>query len=318
VHLLSVAMVFAGLVVLAGPAAAVDAPNSCRGTTANRSQGIWLHDTVASSADADWFRFTTTSTRYAYIELGNLTANAALTLYDSACRAIVTSDHSGARYEQLYRYLTAGRYYVRVTGVSGATTPYDLRFRSLTDRVFVVSARTTSRGGYLTTEGEILNNTRNYRELIEIDATYYNSAGRVVGTDFTYADLQIVPNRRRSPFSLFRAVPSGYDHLRLTVTSDVTTAKPVGQLTVTRGVPSTDELGDYIYPGEVHNGNAYPVEFTEVIGVEYGPRGNVLHTTFTFTNPDKIAAGAKAPFELDFPDSTGLQAVGFYVDADRA
>ncbi|HZC51088.1 MAG TPA: hypothetical protein VE441_01120 [Mycobacterium sp.] len=312
-----VSVVAAGLGVAAESAHA-EAADTCGSASTNRTQGVWLHDSIASSTDKDWFRFKTTSARHAFVELGGMSADLSLSVYNASCHLIVTADHTDDRFEQVYRLLKAGRYYVRVAGVGSANGGYDLRFRSLRNRVLVLSSRAyTDSIGDLLIPGEVLNNTGARREFVEVDVTFYNRTGRVIGTDFSFADLDIVRPWHRSPFEVIHQTPSGYDHYRLRVSSETTNAAPLSRLDLHRGVSYTDGIGDRIYPGEVHNGNTFRVDFTEVIGVLYGTHGNVRYTDFTFTNPDSIGVGGTAPYELDFGTVTGVNGTAFYVQAQR-
>jgi hypothetical protein len=302
-----------GVGLTAAPAFA-DAPNTCLGARTDQPQGRWLHETIGSSADQDWYRFTTRAKQHALITLGGLSGNLSLSLYNGSCRRIAAVDHAGNRFEELYRYLSAGRYFVRV---SGAPSPYDLQFRPLPNRVFILSAHGYVQSGYLHIPGEVLNNTGTRRRFIEVDATFYNASGRVIGTDFTYSHVDVAAPFHRAPFEILDSVPAGYHHYKLTVSSDTTGVAPVGKLTLKPGVPYTNSIGYRIFPGEVRNGNSFRVNYTKVVGVIYGSHGNVLYEDFTYTNPARIAAGRTAPYQLEFPSTAGSNGMASYVSASR-
>jgi hypothetical protein len=240
-----------------------------------------------------------------FVTLGHLPANYRLDLYSACGTLLASSNRGGKTYEEIGRSLAAQSYFVKVSGISGAfsATAYRLRFRPLSSGVLVLSSTSWTDSGYLYIHGEVFNNTSAKRQFVEIDATLYNSSGTVVDTDFTYAWLDIMPIRTRSPFELIvYPVPAGYDHYKLSVSSTTTTATSVGNLAISPGIPFTDGISYRHYPGEVTNNNAFSVQFTQVLLTLYNNLGNVLNTDFTYTNPDTIAAGNTAPYELFIAD----------------
>jgi Periplasmic copper-binding protein (NosD) len=59
-----------------------------------------------------------------------------------------------------------------------------------------------------------------------------------------------------------------------------------------------DSAGYFHVVGEAQNVSPNTLESVKVIGTFYDVDGKVVGTHFTFTNPDKLPAGDKAPFEL--------------------
>lgn len=59
-----------------------------------------------------------------------------------------------------------------------------------------------------------------------------------------------------------------------------------------------DSLGWYHIVGEVQNNSNVPMEFVEVVAKLYDAADNVIGTKITFTAPDVIFPGGKAPFDL--------------------
>src|SRR3954469_10103368 len=82
---------------LAMPAAtlAADAPGSCASAT-TRAANTWLSDTIASSTDIDWFRFTTTTPAWTLVTLGHLPADYDLSVY-SGCSTLIASSHRSGK-----------------------------------------------------------------------------------------------------------------------------------------------------------------------------------------------------------------------------
>ena len=59
-----------------------------------------------------------------------------------------------------------------------------------------------------------------------------------------------------------------------------------------------DSLGWYHIVGEVQNNSSVPMEFVEVIAKLYDDTNEVIGTKLTFTAPDVIFPGGKAPFDI--------------------
>ena len=115
-------------------------------STFNKAQ--WTYNTLSSSADVDWYRFSVTTQLWTQITLAGLTSNYSLDLYSACSTKIATSpDRTGSRFEEIYRELPVGQYYVRVRYISGSvstTMPYGLRFSTLADGVTNLSSSSFS------------------------------------------------------------------------------------------------------------------------------------------------------------------------------
>jgi hypothetical protein len=299
--LISLPLAVALLLGIASVAEAADAPNSCSSGMAISPNTTWLTETIGSGSDVDWYRFSLGSPKYVFVTLGHLPANYRLDLYSACGTLLASSSRSGKTYEEIGRSLGAQSYFVKVSGVSGAfsTTAYKLRFRPLSGGVVILSSTSWIDSGFLYIKGEVFNNTAGSRDFVEIGATLYNSSGTVVDTDFTYADMDIMQKKTRSPFDLIvYPVPGGYDHYKLSVSSSATTDTPVANLAIAPGIPFTDGISYRHYPGEVTNHNGFSVTYTEVVLTLYNDLGNLLNTEYTFTNPSTIGAGNTAPYEV--------------------
>lgn len=294
------------LLPVAPVGAATDAPNTCTGATTTKPLNTWIVDGIEPSGDIDWFRFTTGANRYALVTLGKLAANYTLELYSSCGTKLATSARSGVQYEEIYRYLPAGTYRVRVSGVSGAhsATTYVLRFRTLAAGVLVLSYRTWTEPGKLFVVGELLNNTGQTRKWVKALVKFYDSSNNQIGaTYFTYSLVHLMKPRTRSPFGppYYFPIPAGYHHH--TVTTDpgtVTTDVPVGKLKVTPGTPYTTSWGTRHYPGTLTNNNDFALSEPQVLLTLYSDRGNVLNADFTY--PGAVGAGATIDFDCTLFD----------------
>ena len=295
------ALVVPTVLAVPGPVAAADAPNSCAGATSNSSQSVWIYDTISPSGDVDWFRFSNNASRYVLITLGNLPADFDLYLYASGdcTNAIASSHRSDREFDQIYRSLGVGTYYVRVVGYEGASssTSYGLRWRALSGIVQVLGySSSVDSAGYLHFPGEILNNTPEARRWIQIDATLYDSANRVIGSGVGYPDRAIVPARGRSPFEIVVRRPSGYHHARLTIFRSSLTTASAGSLGVTPSAPYKDSIR-WHFPGSVTNNGSSTSRANQVLVTLYDANGVPRTVTSAWTSPRSIVAGGSASFD---------------------
>lgn len=65
----------------------------------------------------------------------------------------------------------------------------------------ILSMKNHIDNGWFCVVGEVRNNSAYAMKFVKIVITLYNDAGNVTGTDFTYADLDLIPAGGTSPFS---------------------------------------------------------------------------------------------------------------------
>ena len=288
--------------------AAVDAPNTCA-SAVSRSVNTWTSDTIGSSTDVDWYRFTKSTASWTLVTLGHLPADYDLYLYAGCATPIASSHRSGTAFDEIYTYLGVGTYRVKVVGYAGAhgAAAYALRFRPLAWGVQVLSHTAfTDASGYLHVVGEVLNNTAEPRRWIELDATFRDAAGAAIGTGVGYTKLPVVNARARSPFEVVARRPSAYYRTTVRVctpasagacsSGQVTTA-PLGGVSVTSVATSVDGSARRHYSGTVRNGNSAAVRLVRETSTLYDSYGNVSGYATDITSPSTIAAGATASFD---------------------
>jgi peptidoglycan/xylan/chitin deacetylase (PgdA/CDA1 family) len=313
---------------LAVPAAtlAADAPGSCASAT-TRPANTWVSDTIASSTDIDWFRFTTTTPAWTLVTLGHLPADYDLSLYSACSTLIATSHRSSNAYDETYNYLPAGTYRVKVVGYRGAsssTSAYALRFRPLAWGLPILSSSTwTDSTGYLHVVGEVLNNTADNRRWIEIDATFLNSAGQVVGNAVGYTSVATLGPRARSPFEMRSRLPVGYQRTTLRICTpfaagcaagQVTNA-PIGGLSVTPRTSYLDTRGSRHYPGTISNANTTGAYLTSAATTLYDSYGTVRGVGRAMSSPSTVAAGGTASFDVTGSGTASPNRVGYGAQA---
>jgi hypothetical protein len=301
------------LTAVTGSITSADAATPCAVATTNRALDTWLPGAVSRPAAVTYSRFTTTSTDWTLIKLGNLKADLQLKLYDGACRLISTSQHAGTDFEQIYRSLPAGRYYLGVSGVAGATSSYDIRFAPLRDGLHALSAHayiTSYRSDLLEVDGEVLNNRSSATFFRYVTVTFYSRAGHVVARTEATFSRRYVRARSRSSF-IAQVIKPSQPWSRFTV---VTTTQalngfpPPPLVTIVAAKATRDSQGNLHYPGRITNNSAKPIFLGSVAATLYNTYGNVDYVNYGVITPDRLAPRKAGSFDVVFDKPTGVNA----------
>jgi hypothetical protein len=171
--------------------------------------------------------------------------------------------------------------------------------------------------GYFNVVGEVKNTLSSNTNYVKIVATFYDAQEKVIGTDFTYTELDILKPNQKSPFKLSsypdKIDPASY---KLKMSYRETGEEPFTGLKILSHSASIDKLGYHKIVGEVKNDGTKEATFVKVVCTYYGAGDKVIGTSFTYTDPDEIDAGDLAPFELSSyprklrPSSYDLQVQG--------
>lgn len=159
----------------------------------------------------------------------------------------------------------------------------------------ILSHQSYTEGDWFHIVGEVRNNSSVPMEYVKIVATLYDQDGKVVGTDFAYTDLDVIPPGGKAPFS------TGTDEWTGTATYKLQVQGSEGEL------PRQDlEIlshesyvdSDWLHVrGEVKNTGQTPAEYVKVVITLYDADGGVVGMDFTYTDLDTIPPGETAPFE---------------------
>jgi hypothetical protein len=102
---------------------------------------------------------------------------------------------------------------------------------------------------------------------VKIVATLYDAEGNVVGTGFTYSELDVIPPGGKSPFTI-----------------------------------AIDQYGKddgWLYiRGEVVNTGQSDAEWVKVVATLYDAQGNVVGAEYSYAELDVVPAGGRSPFEI--------------------
>lgn len=173
--------------------------------------------------------------------------------------------------------------------------------------------------GALHVVGEAVNNTDQPVQFVRISAAYYDAAGAILDTDFTYTELDVLDPGQASPFQLITLdPPAGIDSYKLTTGSDSAYDVPLRDLAATVGSVRVDAIGTLNIVGEVANNTGVDADFVKVAGALYDDSGRVIRVDFTYTDRDTIAAGGASPFKLLFLDAPAYSTYKLWVQGRPA
>jgi len=176
--------------------------------------------------------------------------------------------------------------------------------------------------GYFHIVGEVRNSGYANVEYVKIVATYYDQQENVIGTDYTYSELDILVPGQKSPFDLSSypdKLPS-LQQYRIQVSYRTTTDEPFHDLIVISHTSKTDAYGYYEIVGEVKNSSGTTAEYVNIVVTYYDSGGTVIGTEYTYATLDQIAAGQTSPFTVSSyprkiqPASYSLQVQGRAVE----
>lgn len=162
----------------------------------------------------------------------------------------------------------------------------------------IKSATTYFDMGYYYIVGEVLNTTNSNINFVKVVATFYNETGTVIGTDFTYTELDIVTPNDTAPFKI-SSYPDKIKPASFKLDSDynTTSEQPFAGLNI-KSHSASISREYYEIVGEVKNTSTMPAEFVKVVATFYNSIGSVIGTDFTYTDIDVVQAGGTAPFKL--------------------
>ena len=153
--------------------------------------------------------------------------------------------------------------------------------------------------GYYCLVGEVFNPSDSNMDFVKVVATFYNDTETVIGTSFTYTELDIILPDDTVPFEI-SSYPDKIQpaSCKLSVDYQTTEEQPFAGLSIKSHSASIDDMGYYKIVGEVENTSTMPAEFVKVIATFYNSSGDVIGVAFTYTDIDVVEAGDTAPFEL--------------------
>jgi hypothetical protein len=149
--------------------------------------------------------------------------------------------------------------------------------------------------------GEVKNNSpTDSMNYVKIVATLYDKTGKVVGTDFTYTDVDVLRPAEKSPFKIILidlGQSQKVNNYKLYASGQKTQSLPAA-LKLNVGDSHLDSIGFYHVVGEITNQGNQKATYVKVSGAFYNSSNTVVAADFTYTDPKDLEPGQTAPFEI--------------------
>jgi hypothetical protein len=149
--------------------------------------------------------------------------------------------------------------------------------------------------------GEVKNNSpTDSMNHIKIVSTLYDNTRKVIGTDFAYANVDMLRPAEKSSFEITLIdlrQSQKVSSYKLHASGDKTQPLPAS-LKLSVDVSHLDSIGFYHVVGEVTNQGSGKATFVKVSGTFYNSSGSVVAADFTYTDPKDLEPGQTAPFEM--------------------
>jgi len=154
-------------------------------------------------------------------------------------------------------------------------------------------------GHYLEIFGELQNTGNQNLKFIKLTATFFDSAGKVIGTKWTYANTDILLPGEKAPFVFMQLISEEKDYKSygLEVTScREKTEEPYRNFEFLNTSSYIDDHDYYHVKGEIKNTGTQDIDFVGVILTCYNAEGKVISASGTCLLVD-LKAGTTAPFD---------------------
>ena len=135
---------------------------------------------------------------------------------------------------------------------------------------------------------------------VKILSTLYDKNGRVIGTDFTFSDIDVLRPAEKSAFKIILIdlrQSQKVSSYKLYASGQKTQSLPA-PLKLNIGDSHLDSIGFYHVVGEVTNQGNQKSTYVKVSGAFYNSSGSVVAAEFIYSDPKDLEPGQTAPFEL--------------------
>lgn len=170
--------------------------------------------------------------------------------------------------------------------------------------LIILSSSDFEDNGWFHIVGEVQNESDTFMEYVKIVATLYNENGDVVGTDFTYTILDLIPPHGKAPFELGTDSYDGVTNYKLQAQGRASSNKTRDIEIISHN--QVIDNGWFHVVGEVKNNGTSDADFVKIVITLYDAENVVVGTDFTYTELDIISPGGISPFESGTDHFPGL------------
>jgi hypothetical protein len=149
--------------------------------------------------------------------------------------------------------------------------------------------------------GEVKNNSPiDSMNNVKITATFYDRSEKVIGTDFTYTNIDVLRPAEKSSFEIIlndADISQKIDSYKLSVSGEKTESPPAA-LKLTVSDSHLEDTGTYHIVGEVTNQGSQKATFVKVSGALYDSSNAIVAAVFVYTDPQELKPEQIAPFNI--------------------
>lgn len=181
-------------------------------------------------------------------------------------------------------------------------------------KIELVSYNSYLRYDYFNVVGEIVNNGSAPAEYIKIIVTFYDKDKKMVDTSFTYSDVEVLNPGSKSPFNV-SIEDKDIDSIELQVQWENASYPNNRENEIEILEHSSYVEYDYFnIVGKVKNTSDSEQEFIKIIASIYDKDGNILDTTFTYTDIERIKPEETSPFKMSVENMKEFNNYSLVVD----
>ena len=179
------------------------------------------------------------------------------------------------------------------------------------------SSSFTNSAGKQVVFGEVLNNTGDRQESVQVTATFYNAAHEVLRTASATTYVNVMPSRTRSPFKISINKPAGYDHYDVAVVTNQRSVEPlVGNLNISSS--SITSAPGPSFKGTFKNANSFSAHAVNSIVTLFDAWATVINVRSDATSPTFMPANSTATYSSTFTSHyTGWNYGYVYLEGTR-
>lgn len=157
--------------------------------------------------------------------------------------------------------------------------------------------------GYLYVLGEITNDSEESLSNITLKATFFDSAGRMLGEYYRHPEISVINPNEISPFEIIYLDPSTSDKVKnFTIDTKFQTGNKQDTKPESLFIESVnsrlDITGFYYINGKIKNEGLQNANNVTVVATVYDKKGNVIGITKSITEPFVIPTKQTAAFGL--------------------
>ncbi|MCX7617054.1 FxLYD domain-containing protein [Tepidiforma sp.] len=167
--------------------------------------------------------------------------------------------------------------------------------------------------------GIVVNGLSTPVEFVEVSARFYSASGQLLATDWSFADVTIIPAGGSSSFGLILIdPPAGITRVEVDITDyDISRRTPITGLQVTVTNIYRDSLGWLHVVGTVRNTSSTSYRFVSLYAAFVDPLGRVIRRDVDVSTPSDLAPGQAGTFQMLLIDAPpGLENLNLLIWTD--